>query len=137
MSAFGLVALCFVAMVCWAHLMMPLPLPLPMPEPRVEPATPPALAPRAVVPLPLDIELAPRAVLDEVVEGGTMVDLFVRVVLGVGGFSTKLVSVVLDERSAPAGRLDTWQEKRGVVAYRKVASTSFSRWWTSADIALS
>ena len=78
------------------HLMMPLPLPLPMAEPLVEAAAPPALVPRAAgIPLPLDMELAPRVVLDEVVEGGTMVDLFVRVVLGVGGFSTKLVSVVL------------------------------------------
>ncbi|KAH0356746.1 hypothetical protein KCU81_g757, partial [Aureobasidium melanogenum] len=75
---------------------MPLPLPLPMAEPLVEPTEPPALVPRtAGMPLPLDMELAPRVVLDEVVEGGAMVDLFVRVVLGVGGFSTKLVSVVL------------------------------------------
>ena len=78
------------------HLIMPRPLPLPMAEPLVEPAIPPALVPRAAgVPLPLDMELAPRVVLDEVVDGGTMVDLFVRVVFGVGGFSTKLVSVVL------------------------------------------
>jgi hypothetical protein len=78
------------------HLMTPLPLPLPMPEPLVEPVAPPALVPRgAGMPLPLDMELAPRAVLDEVVEGGTMVDLFGRFVFGVGGFSTKLVSVVL------------------------------------------
>ena len=47
------------------------------------------------MPLPLEMELAPRVVLDEVVEGGAIVDLFVRVVFGVGGFSTKLVSVVL------------------------------------------
>ena len=47
------------------------------------------------MPLPLEMELAPRVVLDEVVEGGGIVDLFVRVVFGVGGFSTKLVSVVL------------------------------------------
>lgn len=79
------------------HLIMPRPLPLPMAEPFVEPAIPPALVPRAAgVPLPLDMELAPRVVLDEVVDGGTMVDLFVRVVFGVGGFSTKLVSVVLE-----------------------------------------
>ena len=78
------------------HLMMPLPLPLPMAEPLVEPAIPPALVPRgAGIPLPLEMELAPRVVLDEVVEGGAMVDLFGRVVFGVGGFSTKLVSVVL------------------------------------------
>jgi hypothetical protein len=76
--------------------MMPLPLPLPMAEPLVEPAAPPALVPRgAGIPLPLDIELAPRVVLEELVEGGAMVDLFGRLVLGVGGFSTKLVSVVL------------------------------------------
>jgi hypothetical protein len=75
---------------------MPLPLPLPMPEPLVEAGIPPPLVPRgAGIPLPLDTELAPRVVLDEVVEGGAMVDLFVRVVFGVGGFSTKLVSVVL------------------------------------------
>ncbi|KAG9966980.1 hypothetical protein KCU61_g694, partial [Aureobasidium melanogenum] len=75
---------------------MPLPLPLPMAEPLVEPTEPPALVPRAAgIPLPLDMELAPRVVLDEVVEGGAMVDLFGRLVLGVGGFSTKLVSVVL------------------------------------------
>lgn len=74
---------------------MPLPLPLPIPEPLVDAGMPPPLAPRAAgVPLPLDMELAPR-VREEVVDGGTMVDLFVRVVFGVGGFSTKLVSVVL------------------------------------------
>lgn len=79
------------------HLIMPRPLPLPMAEPLVEPAIPPALVPRAAgVPLPLDMELAPRVVLDEVVDGGTIVDLFVLVVFGVGGFSTKLVSVVLE-----------------------------------------
>ena len=78
------------------HLMMPLPLPLPMAEPLAEPATLPPLVPRgAGMPLPLDMELAPRVVLDEVVEGGAMVDLFGRLVFGVGGFSTKLVSVVL------------------------------------------
>jgi hypothetical protein len=78
------------------HLMMPLPLPLPMPEPLVEPVAPPALVLRgAGIPLPLPMELAPRAVLDDVVEGGAMVDLFGRLVFGVGGFSTKLVSVVL------------------------------------------
>ena len=51
------------------------------------------------MPLPLDMELAPRVVLDEVVEGGAMVDLFGRLVFGVGGFSTKLVSVVLRHES--------------------------------------
>ena len=78
------------------HLMMPLPLPLPMAEPLVESAILPPLVPRgAGIPLPLDMELAPRVVLEDVVEGGAMVDLFGRLVFGVGGFSTKLVSVVL------------------------------------------
>lgn len=72
---------------------MPRPLPLAMADPLVEPATPPAREPREIVPLPLEMELAPRVVRD--VEGGAMVDLFGRVVRGVGGFSTKLVSVVL------------------------------------------
>jgi hypothetical protein len=65
-------------------------------DPLVEPAVPPARVARvAGMPRPLDMELAPRVVLDEVVEGGIMVDLFGLFVLGVGGFSTKLVSVVL------------------------------------------
>lgn len=81
--------------------MTPLPLPLLTPVSLAAAARAPALVPLTTgTPLPLPIWLLPRcdtlAVLDEETDGGAGVDLpggF----LGVGGFSTKLVSVVLQK----------------------------------------
>lgn len=60
-----------------------------------------------------------------------MIDLFGRVVRGVGGFSTKLVSVVLCEIQSvmPLDKVGR--------THRKVASTSRSRWCRSDDMAFS